>query len=170
VIYYISLPFFSLALIVSQMMIEDIVFSGRIAVELSLIVVIYSGFRLDVLRGGILSFILGFMHDCLTCSLSGLYTLIYVLIFLISKLASLRISPGKPFLIISFTFLCALFEGMMIILFYPLFFGGGISAHAIISYLPQIFIVSTVSPILFRVFNWTEATLYGRESQPVKRT
>lgn len=169
-IYYISLPFFSLALIVSQMMIEDIVFSGRIAVELSLIVVIYSGFRFAVLRGGTLSFILGFMHDCLTCSLSGLYTLIYVLIFLISKLASLRISPGKPFFIMSFTFLCALFEGTMIILFYPLFFGVGISAHAIVSYLPQIFIVSTVSPILFRVFNWTEATLYGRESQPVKRT
>jgi rod shape-determining protein MreD len=170
VTYYISLPFFSLALIVSQMMIGDIVFSGKIAVELSLIVVIYAGFRFDVLRGGILSFILGFIHDCLTCSLSGLYTLIYVLIFLISKLASLRISPGKPFLIMSFTFVCALFEGMMVILFHPLLYGGGISTHTITSYLPQVLIVSTLSPILFRVFHWTEAVLNGRESQPVKRT
>lgn len=168
--YYISLPFFSLALIVSQMIIEDVVFSGKIAVELSLIVVIYSGFRFDVLRGGILSFILGFIHDCLTCSLSGLYTLIYVLIFLISKLASLRVSPGKPFLIMSFTFVCALFEGIMIILFHPLLFGGGISTRAIIGYLPQVLIVSTLSPILFRAFHWTEAALNGREPQPAKRT
>jgi rod shape-determining protein MreD len=159
-----------LALIVSQMMIGDIVFSGKIAVELSLIVVIYSGFRFDVLRGGILSFILGFIHDCLTCSLSGLYTLIYILIFLISKFASLRISPGKPFSIMTFTFICALFEGIMIILFHPLLFGGGISTHAIASYLPQVLIASTISPILFRVFHWTEAALYGRESRPVKRT
>ncbi|MGZ3580015.1 MAG: hypothetical protein ACXWMH_02460 [Syntrophales bacterium] len=168
--YYILLPFFSLAIIVSQMMIEDIVFSGRIAVELSLIVIIYSGFRFDVLRGGILSFILGFIHDCLTCSLSGLYTLIYVLIFLISKLASLRISPGKPYLIIGFTFVCALFEGMMVILFYPLLYGGGISTHAITSFIPQILIVSALSPILFRAFHWAEAALNGREPQPAKRT
>ena len=168
--YYIALPFFSLALIVSQMMIEDIVFSGKIALELSLIVVIYSGFRFDVLRGGILSFILGFIHDCLTCSLSGLYTLIYVLVFLISKLASLRISPGKPLLIMSFTLVCALFEGMMVILFHPLLYEGGISTHAILAYLPQILIISILSPVLFRAFHWTEAALNGRESQPVERT
>ncbi len=161
-IYYISLPFLSLALVVFQMLIEDIVFSGKVAVEMSLVVVIYSGFRLDVQRGGILSFILGFIHDCLTSSFSGLYSLIYVLIFAISKLASLRISPGRPFVIMSFTFICALFEVIIIILFYPLLFGAGISTHAIASYLPQIFIISAVSPILFWVFNWTEAALWQR--------
>ncbi len=161
-IYYISLPFLSLALVVFQMLIEDIVFSGKVAVEMSLVVVIYSGFRLDVQRGGILSFILGFIHDCLTSSFSGLYSLIYVLIFVISKLASLRISPGRPFVIMSFTFICALFEVIIIILFYPLLFGAGISTHAIASYLPQIFIISAVSPILFWVFNWTEAALWQR--------
>jgi rod shape-determining protein MreD len=170
VTYYIAVPFFSLLLIVSQMMIQDIVFSGKIALELSLIVVIYAGFRFDVLRGGILSFILGFTHDCLTCSLSGLYTLIYVLVFLISKLASLRISPGKPLLIMSFTLICALFEGMMVILFHPLLYGGNISAHAVAVYLPQTLIVSGISPILFRAFHWTEAVLYGRKSQPAKWT
>jgi len=170
VTYYILLPFFSLLLIVSQMMIEDIVFSGRIALELSLIVVIYAGFRFDVLRGGMISFILGFIHDCLTFSISGIYTLIYVLIFLISKLASLRISPGKPFLVMSFTFVCALFEGMMITLFHPLLYGRAISTHAITSYLAQILVVSALSPVLFRAFHWIEAALYGRKSQPVRRT
>jgi rod shape-determining protein MreD len=152
------------------MIIENIVFSGRIAVELSLILVIYSGFRFDVLRGGILSFVLGFIHDCLTCSFSGFYALIYVLVFLISKLASLRISIGKPLLIISLSFVCAVFEGMMLILLYPLLYGGGISTHAIGSYIPQMLIVSALSPILFRAFHWAEAALNGRESQPVKGT
>ena len=155
---------------VSQMMIEDIFLSGKIAIELSLTVVVYAGFRFDVLRGGILSFVLGFIHDCLTCSLSGLYTLIYVLIFLISKVASLRISPGKPFLIMSFTLICALFEGMMVILFHPLLYGGEISAHALKVYLPQALIVSGLSPILFRAFHWIEVVLNGREPQPVKRS
>ena len=152
------------------MIIEDIVFSGRIAVELSLVMVIYSGFRFDVPRGGILSFVLGFMHDCLTCSFSGFYTLIYVLVFIISKLASLRISTGKPLLIVSFTFVCAVFEGVMVILLYPLLYGGGISAHAVWSYIPQTLIISALSPILFRAFQWAEAALNGRESQPVKGT
>jgi len=149
---------------------EDIFFSGRIALELSLIVVIYAGFRFNVLRGGVLSFILGFVHDCLTCSLSGLYTLIYVLVFLISKLASLRISPGKPLLIMSFTFICALFEGVVIVFFHPLLFGGDISPRTLTAYLIQTLIVSGLSPVLFRAFQQTEAVLNGRESQPAKRT
>jgi rod shape-determining protein MreD len=152
------------------MMIEDLVFSGKIAMELSLIVVVYAGFRFDVLKGGMLSFILGFIHDCLTFSLSGLYTLIYVLIFLISKLASLRISPGKPFLVMGFTFLCALLEVIMIILFHPLLYGGRISTHTITSHLVHILIVSALSPVLFGLFHWIEAALYGRKSQPVRRT
>jgi len=170
VAFYISLPFFSLLFEVLQMMFEDIFFSGRIALELSMIVVIYAGFRFDVLRGGVLSFVLGFIHDCLTCSLSGLYTLIYVLVFLLSKVASLRISPGKPFLVIGFTFICALFEGMMIVLFHPLLFGGDISSRTVIAYLVQSLIVSGLSPVLFRAFRQTEAVLNGRESQPAKRT
>ncbi|MCX5843328.1 MAG: hypothetical protein NT022_06205, partial [Deltaproteobacteria bacterium] len=94
-IYYISLPVLSLLLIVFQMMIADIMLFGIISVDLSLVLVIFAGFRLDIARGGILSFVIGFMRDCLSCSISGLYTLTYVVIFLISLLASTRLSPGK---------------------------------------------------------------------------
>jgi len=149
---------------------EDIFFSGRIALELSLIVVIYAGFRFDVLRGGVLSFILGFVHDCLTCSLSGLYTLIYVLVFLISKLASLRISPGKPLLVMCFTLMCALLEGIIIVFFHPLLFGGDISSRTVTAYLIQTLIVSGLSPVLFGAFQRAEAVLNGREWRPAKRT
>ena len=76
-IFYIVLPFLSLLLIVIQTMIADIFFFGKIGVELSLILVIYAGFRLDIMKGGILSFILGFFRDCINCSISGPYTFLY---------------------------------------------------------------------------------------------
>lgn len=168
-IYYISLPFLSLLLIVFQMMVADIVLFGKIGVELSLIVVIYAGFRFDIIRGGILSFILGFVRDCLNCSISGLYTLIYVLVFLISTLASTRISPGKSSFIMVFTLTCALFESIIIILFYPILYGGSISTHALKAYIPQILMASGLSPILFKAFCWIEGYLSGEAKQPAKR-
>ena len=167
---YILVPLFSLLLLVFQMMIADILFSGNIGVELSLVLVIYAGFRLDVMRGGSLCFIIGFLRDCITCSISGLYALLYVLVFLISLTASFRISAGKPVFIMIFTFICALTEGMLVILFHPLLYGGDISSHALKVYLPQAFIVSGLSPLLFEVFNRIEVLLNGRAAQPVERT
>jgi len=59
-------------------------FPGRLVFELSLIVVIYAGFRLDLIRGSILAFVLGFVFDCVSGSVLGLFTFIYVVIFLCS--------------------------------------------------------------------------------------
>lgn len=169
-IFYLSVPFLSLLLIVFQMMISDILFSGSIGVELSLIVVIYAGFRFDVMKGGILSFILGFVRDCLACSISGLYVLIYVLVFLISKLASSRISPDKPYFIMVFTLICALFEGIMITLFHPLLYRGDMSTHALKVYILQILITSGLSPIVFKAFNRIDGLLNGEDKRTVERT
>jgi hypothetical protein len=151
------------------MLLSDIILFGKIGVELSLILVIYIGFKFDIIRGGILSLIIGFLRDCITFSISGLYTLLYLIIFLISMLASYRISPGKPAFIMIFTFICALVEGMIIALFYPLLYGGHISLHTILFYIPQALIVSCLSPVLFRAFNRIEVVLNGRDEWPVKR-
>lgn len=169
-IFYISLPFLALSLIVFQMVIADIVLSGTMGVDLSLILVMFAGFKLDIAKGGILSFIVGFIRDCLNCSLSGLYTLIYVLVFLFSLLASTRISPGKPTFIAFFTLICALFEGTVILLLYPLLYGGDISMHALKMYIPQALILSVFSPILFKVFYWIEGYLSGKAKQTAERT
>jgi len=159
--FYISLPFLSLLLIVFQMMIADIVLCGTIGLDLSLILVIFAGFRFGIVRGGILSFTLGFIRDCLSSSISGLYTLMYVLVFLISMAASTRISPGKPIFIIIFTLICALFEGTVILLLHPLLYGGDISAHEIMMLIPQALILSGLSPLLFKVFYRIEEFLSG---------
>ncbi|HVO67426.1 MAG TPA: hypothetical protein VMT12_13200 [Syntrophales bacterium] len=166
---YILIPFLSLILIVFQTMVSDIVLFGKIGVELSLILVIYLGFRLDIIRGGVLSLIIGFLRDCITFSISGLSTLLYVIIFLISLLASYRISPEKSVFIMIFTLICALFEGMIIALFYPLLYGQGVSPHTLLYYIPQALIVSGLSPVLFRAFNRVEVVLNGRDAWPVKR-
>jgi len=169
VINYILIPFLSLILIVIQTMVSDIMLFGKIGVELSLILVIYIGFRLDIIRGGVLSLIIGFLRDCITFSISGLYTLFYVIIFLISLLASYRISPEKSVFIMIFTLICALFEGMIIALFYPLLYGQGVSI-ALLYYIPQALIVSGLSPALFRAFNRVEVVLNGRDAWPVERS
>jgi cell shape-determining protein MreD len=169
-IYYISLPVLSLLLIVFQMMIADIMLFGMIGVDLSLVLVIFAGFRLDIARGGILSFVIGFMRDCLSCSISGLYTLTYVVIFLISLLASTRISPGKPTFIMIFTLICALIEGTVITLLHPLLHGGDISMYALKMCIPQALIIGGLSPILFKVFYWIEGLLSGEAKRTAERT
>lgn len=166
---YILIPFLSLVLIVVQMMVSDIMLFGKIGVELSLILIIYLGFRLDIIRGGVLSLIIGFFRDCITFSISGLYSLLYVIVFLISLLASYRISPGKTAFIVIFTLICSLLEGMIIALFYPLLYGQSVSSHALLYYIPQAFIVSGLSPLLFRIFNRIEVVLNGRDTWPVER-
>lgn len=168
-IYYILLPFLSLLLIVIQTMIADIFFFGKIGVELSLILVIYAGFRLDIMKGGILSFILGFFRDCINCSISGPYTFLYVLVFLISMLASFRISPGKSSFIMIFTLLCASFEIIVLLLFHLLLYGGYISTLALKAYIPQTLILSGLSPILFSTISRIDVLLSGKDARTVKR-
>jgi cell shape-determining protein MreD len=169
VIYYILLPFLSLLLVVIQTMIGDIFFFGKIGVELSLILVIYAGFRLDIMKGGILSFILGFFRDCINCSISGPYTFLYVLIFLISMLASFRISPGKSSFIMIFTLMCASFEIIVIFLFHLLLYGGDISTLSLKAYIPQTLILSGLSPLLFSTISRIDVLLSGKDARTVKR-
>jgi len=98
-LYYLSLPFLSILLVILQSTITDVIFSGRLVFELSLIVVIYAGFRLDLIRGSILAFILGFVFDCVAGSVLGVFTFIYVVIFLCSFFASVRLATEKIYII-----------------------------------------------------------------------
>ncbi len=68
--YLVLLPL-ALLLVLFQKSILYLFFFGRVDVEISLILVIYAGFRLGVLRGALLSFVVGFFMDCMTGSVSG---------------------------------------------------------------------------------------------------
>jgi rod shape-determining protein MreD len=159
-----------LFLVVFQTSVLDLFFMGRIGVELSLVLVIYAGFRMNVPHGALLSFLLGFFLDCMMGSISGLFTLLYVCIFFISVLVSMRVYAEQMSLIMIFTFLCAIFEGLMIVLFYKVMYDISMFGNIIRVFLPQALVVSVLSPLFFKLFIFFEVLFRDGNPQPVKRS
>jgi len=132
-----------------QTLISNLLFSGRLVVEISLIVIIYAGFNMTPLKGGIISFIIGFFLDCLMGSISGLYALIYTIMFYISMFASSRVYIERISFVMVFVSLCSLIEGLMIMSFYRFVFELDMFHHLWDVFLPQAIIVGLLAPSLF---------------------
>jgi rod shape-determining protein MreD len=161
-LYYLSLPFLSILLVILQSTITDIFFSGRLVFELSFIVVIYAGFRLDLIRGSILAFILGFVFDCVAGSMLGVFTFIYVVIFLCSFFASGRLVTEKIYIIALFSFFCAFLKELMVILFYYSAFKFDVLINICFVFLPQALIVGLFAPVFFYLMRRVEVFFYGK--------
>jgi len=161
-IYYFLLPFLSIVLVILQSTITDVVFSGRLVFELSLIVVIYAGFRLDLTRGSFLAFILGFVFDCVGGSILGLFTFIYIVIFLFSFFASGRLAAEKMHIIALFSFLCAFLEDLMVILFYHLAFKINVLGNMSFVLLPKALIVGLFAPVFFYMMRRVEVVFHEK--------
>ncbi|OGP91316.1 MAG: hypothetical protein A2031_00315 [Deltaproteobacteria bacterium RBG_19FT_COMBO_43_11] len=168
-LYYLLLPFLSILLVVTQTTIADIIFSGRLVIEISLIAVVYAGFRLDLTRGSIFSFILGFVFDCIAGSVMGLFTLIYVIIFLCSFIASFFMDAAKMYLVALFCFFCALLEEIMVMLFYTLVLKFDILASVFFVFLPQALVVGLFAPPFFYLMYRAEVFFYGKPFQRTER-
>ena len=141
---------------------------GRIGVELSLILVIYAGFRMKMLPGAFLSFLLGFFLDCMMGSISGLFALIYVCIFFISVSLSLRVYAEQVRLIMIFSFLCAILEGLMVVLFFKIIYDINNFDNIFRVFIPQALMLGALSPLFFKLFNYFEVLFCGGDSQPAK--
>jgi len=161
-LYYLSLPFLSILLVILQSTITDIFFSGRLVFELSFIVVIYAGFRLDLIRGSILAFILGFVFDCVAGSMLGVFTFIYVVIFLCSFFASGRLVTENIYIIALFSFFCAFLKELMVILFYYSAFKFDVLINICFVFLPQALIVGLFAPVFFYLMRRVEVFFYGK--------
>lgn len=161
-IYYLLLPFLSIILVILQSTITDVIFSGRLVFELSLIVVIYAGFRLDLARGAVLAFITGFVFDCVAGSIPGLFTFIYVVIFLFSFFASSRLAAEKIYIIALFSFFCAFLEDLMVILFYYLAFKYDVLMNIYFVLLPKSLIVGLFAPVFFYMMRRVEVFFYEK--------
>jgi hypothetical protein len=162
------LPIAGLFLVVFQTSVLNLFSMGRIGVELSLILVIYAGFRMKMLPGAFLSFLLGFFLDCMMGSISGLFALIYVCIFFISVSVSLRVYAEQTRLIMIFSFLCAILEGLMVVLFYKIVYDIIMFDDIFRVFLPQALVVGALSPLFFKLFNFFEVVFRGGDSQPAK--
>jgi rod shape-determining protein MreD len=168
-IYYLLLPALLLLLVIVQITILDLFSLGWISIEVSLIVVIYAGFNLDDLRGGILSLLLGFFLDCLTSAIFGLYMFLYVFIFFLSTIVAERVYAGKATLIASFTGLCTLLEGMAIVLLYRFIFGVDILYVIPKIFIPQAIVVGILSPLFFGLFKRFEVFVHEEDQRPAQR-
>lgn len=161
-IYYLLLPIFSLLLVVFQMTVLDQLFFHSIGVEVTIVAVIYAGFRLDVLRGGILSFILGLFMDYMTGPITGLFALLYVLIFLVSLFVSFRFYTGRLFFVGVHTLCCVLLEGLLIFALFGLIYDRNDFYPIVAIFVPQALAVSLLSPLFFKMFDRFEVLLSGK--------
>lgn len=162
------LPLVGLLLVIFQTSVLNIFFRGWLNVEISLILVIYAGFRMNILPGALLSFLLGFFLDCATGSISGLFSLIYVCIFFISVLVSMRVYAEQISLIIGFSFLCSIFEGLMIVLFFKIMYNINMLSSIVQVFLPQALVVSALSPLFFELFHFLKVSFRDGNPQPAK--
>ena len=168
-IYYLLLPLLLLLLVIVQITILDVFTLGWISMEISLIVVIYAGFHLDALRGGILSLMLGFFLDCLTSAIFGLYTFLYCVIFYLSMIVVGTAYAGNPVLIASFTGLCTILEGLVIVLLYRFLFGTDVFAALPTIFIPQAFVLGLLSPLVFGLLHRFEVFLNAEDTRPARR-
>jgi len=168
-IYYLLLPVLLLLLVIVQTAILELFSLGRIGMEISMIVVIYAGFHLDPLRGGILSLLLGFFMDCLTSSIFGLYMFLYILIFSLAMIIEGKVYAGKPALIASFTGFCMLLEGLVIVLFYRFVFGADILYAILKIFIPQAIVLGLLSPFIFGLLQRFEVFVHAEDRRPAQR-
>ncbi|HPK53077.1 MAG TPA: rod shape-determining protein MreD [Smithellaceae bacterium] len=169
-VYYLLLPFFSVILIVLQTTFADVLFSGRLVLEISVIAVIYAGFRFNLAKGALSAFILGFVFDCLAGSVLGLFTFVYVLVFLFSFFASERLIAEKMHFIALFTLLCVFLEEFIAILFYNLIYGFELLSDDPGILLAQAIMVSLLAPLFFSAMRRIEVFLYGKPAKSAERS
>ncbi|MEA3487518.1 MAG: hypothetical protein U9R20_07660 [Thermodesulfobacteriota bacterium] len=155
-IYYLLLPVFSLLLLAIQVTVFDILFFGKTGLEISLILVVYAGFYLSIIRGIALAFVLGFLLDCITGVVPGFFVLSYVLIFLISKGASLKIYARGMVFTMGFIFVCVLLEKFLIILMYRGLYGINVFYDILSISLLQAVVAGVFAPAFFVLFHRLE--------------
>ena len=169
-IYYLLLPFMTIFLVVFQTTLADILFSGRLTLEVSLIVVIYAGFRLDLMKGMVLAFVMGFVFDCMSGAVMGLFTLIYLIIFLLSFFVSFRIVSEKLYLIAGFSLICSVLESLILALLYHFAFEFDMLSNVLVVFVPQAILISVLSVGFFFAFRKVEGLIYGKTMQSPQRT
>jgi rod shape-determining protein MreD len=162
-LYYLSLPILSILLIVLQSTITDVIFSNYFVFEMSLVVVIYAGFHLDMVKGTILAFILGFILDCVGGSVLGLFAFIYIIVFWCSFFISDLLDTEKTHVIVFFSFLCAFLKGIILNIFYYLVFDIKLLLNMYFIIFMQALVIGLVTPLFFYLMDRTGIFSYEKK-------
>ncbi|MGD0277033.1 MAG: rod shape-determining protein MreD [Syntrophales bacterium] len=158
---FVPLSFF---LAVLQSIVPDLLFFSGIGFEISLILVIYQGFHFEPLKGGLLSFILGFLVDTMSGAPTGLYMFLYVCLFSMTTLIARAFQADRPIFIAFYTFVCALFEGILIVAFYEFIPEIHIGHLIPTVFMPQAVLLAVSAPFFFKGFRWIEESVHARDT------
>lgn len=169
-IYYLLIPFAAIALVVFQNTLADLLFSGWLTLEVSLALVIYAGFRFDALKGAVSVFILGFVFDCVSGAPPGLFTLIYLLIFIFSFLLSMRFTAERPALIAVLGLACSLIESALVMTVYYFVLKFENLSDLLFVFLLQALLVSFLTVGVFYWMDRMERFFNGSKGQFPRRT
>ncbi len=167
--YYLLMPVFVLILMAFQSTFLELLFFGTIGVEISLLVVIYAGFRLDIVRGGSLAFIFGFFMDAMTSVIPGIYVIIYMMVFFVSELISDKVYAESFSFVMGYSLLCSLFEGVVIVSACRIFYGIDVVNSMLTLYVPQSIILALLSPFVFWACKRVEESLNEATPQSLNR-
>jgi len=159
------MPIFSLLLLIFQVSFLDLMFFGKIGIEISLIVVIYAGFHLSIARGGSLAFVMGFIFDCITGSITGFHTFFYVLVFLAARLTSRRVYSEGTFFIVLFALAACLAQGVFLSLIYSFIYNVENFMKIMWIFIIQSIIAGFLSPAVFLLLDKMESVFYVGEPQ-----
>ena len=162
-LYYLSLPILSILLIVLQSTITDVIFSNYFAFEMSLVVVIYAGFHLDLIKGTILAFFLGFVLDCVGGSVLGLFAFIYIIVFWCSFFISDLLDTEKTHVIVFFSFFCAFLKEIILNIFYYLAFDIKLLLNVYFIIFMQALVIGLVAPLFFYLMDRTGIFFYEKK-------
>jgi len=146
---YILVPAAFLVLLVVQDLLADILFLGQCPCELSLVLVIYLGFRMPYLRGAIWVTLLGFLMDAVNGRVTGLYMFIYLFLFVCSRLVAERLYGESELFIAGMVFMGMFFETFVCLLFTGSL-AGQVSVTSYVSLLlPQLALLTVSAPSSF---------------------
>ena len=161
-LYYLSLPIFSILLIVAQSTITDMIFANYFIFEISLVVVIYAGFHLDIIKGTLLALTLGVILDCIGGSVLGVFTFIYINVFWFSFFTSDLIDTEKIHVISFFCFFCVVLKGIVLNIFYYLAFDVKLISDAFFIIFMQALVIGLIAPVCFDVLNRSGVLSYEK--------
>ncbi|MBP7764261.1 MAG: hypothetical protein K4445_06345 [Deltaproteobacteria bacterium] len=169
-IFYLLLPFAAVLLVVLQTTLADVLFNGWLTLELTLVLVIYAGFHLDLVKGMIAAFVLGLVFDSVAGAPLGLFALLYLLADLFAFFVSFRIVSEKLYLIAGFALVCSLLESLALVLLYRFAFEIDMLDNMLFVFIPQALLISILSVGFFYAMRRVEGWMYGKTMQSPQRT
>ena len=167
---YIFLAFLGLLLVIFQTTLSNLLFSGEMVLEMSLIVVIHAGFRHDLLKGCLISFIIGVFLDCFMGSVSGLFALFYIVTFFMTKYFSRNIYAERAAFLMVYISFCVLLAGVTVTAFYKFAYDVDKFHHLWDVFFPQTVLLALLGPLLLKLLCKIEVMPNGGNTRSVQRS